>query len=64
MVMHKGACKEIGFFKSRDHVFIYTIVPFLAYMYVSAKEFIFIEEEYADEIYFIHHGRVSYTLLF
>ena len=29
MVMHKGACTEIGFFQNKDVVFIYTVVPFL-----------------------------------
>lgn len=29
LAMHQGACQHLGFFKGRDKVFIFTIVPFL-----------------------------------
>ena len=61
MVMHKGACQELGFFQNRDHVFIYTVVPFLQYLYLFANDIVYNVDEYADEIYFIHRGRVSFV---
>lgn len=64
MVMHKGACKEIGFFKNKDTVFIYSIVPFLQYHYVTMHEIIYKEEDYADEMYFIHRGRINFIYCF
>ena len=39
--MHRGAWNEIDFFKNKDQVFIYTIVPFLQQVFKEANENIF-----------------------
>lgn len=61
LAMHQGAIKHIGFFKDKDPVFISCIVPFLQHLFVNAYDYIYKEKEYADEIYFIARGRVSYV---
>jgi CRP-like cAMP-binding protein len=38
---------------------VFTIVPFLMSLFVEQGEFVYKEGEYADEIYFIHRGRVN-----
>jgi hyperpolarization activated cyclic nucleotide-gated potassium channel 1 len=59
--MHRGACKEISFFKGRDQVFVYSIVPFLTPLFVKSGEIVYTEDEHADSIYFIVRGRVNYV---
>jgi CRP-like cAMP-binding protein len=61
MAMHHGVAKKLQFFNGRDSVFISNVLPFLQHMYVEAKEFIYQENEFADEIYFIIKGKVNYS---
>jgi CRP-like cAMP-binding protein len=61
MAMHHGAAKRIPFFKGRDAVFVANVVPFLQHLFVTENEIIYEENEYADEIYFITKGRISYV---
>ena len=61
LAMHQGAIKQIQFFQDKDPVFISSIVPFLQHLFVRAYDYIYKEKEYADEIYFIARGRVSYV---
>jgi hyperpolarization activated cyclic nucleotide-gated potassium channel 1 len=59
--MHRGASKELSFFKGRDQVFVYSIIPFLQPRLMKSGEIIYEEDEHADEIYFIVKGRVNYV---
>jgi hypothetical protein len=59
MAMHNGVIKEIDFFKDKDQVFIYTIVPFLRFMFVPRMDYIYHEGEYADEFYLVADGNIS-----
>lgn len=61
LAMHQGAIKSIYFFQKKDPVFISTIVPFLQNMFVAKAQFVYKEGEYADEMYFVTKGRVSYV---
>lgn len=60
MAMHHGAARHITFFHTKDQVVISAIVPFLKPVFVSYNEFVYKKKEYAEEIYFIVRGRVSY----
>lgn len=59
MAMHNGVIKEIDFFKDKDEVFIYSIVPFLRHIFVPRLDYIYRENEYADEFYFLSDGDIS-----
>jgi hypothetical protein len=61
LAMHQGAIKSIYFFQKKDPVFISTIVPFLQNMFIAKGQFVYKEGEYADEMYFVTKGRVSYV---
>ena len=61
MAMHHGAAWNITFFKGKDEVVISSIVPFLKPVFVNVNEFVYRKKEYAEEIYFIVRGRVSYV---
>lgn len=63
MAMHNGVIKEIDFFQDKDQVFIYTIVPFLRFMFVPRMDYIYHEEEYADEFYFVADGNISFMCM-
>lgn len=58
--MHHGAVKDLIFFIDKDPVIIASIIPFLQPMFVQFKDYVYKKEEYADEIYFIVRGRISY----
>ena len=59
--MHSGAANKVKFFIGRDKMFISKIVPFLTHLQVPAKEYVYKEDEHADEIYFIIDGRAEYV---
>ncbi|CAG9315686.1 unnamed protein product [Blepharisma stoltei] len=60
LAMHHGAVKELVFFEDKDPVIVASIVPFLQPMFVNFKEYIYKKDEFAEEIYFLIRGRVSY----
>jgi hypothetical protein len=45
----------------QDPVFVSSVVPFLTPLFLRAKELLYSEKEYADEMYFIFKGRISYV---
>ena len=61
MAMHHGAARELLFFRGKDEVVVSSIVPFLKPIFVNVNEFVYKKGEYAEEIYFIVRGRVSYV---
>ena len=60
LAMHQGAIKCIKFFHRKDQAFVCSVVPFLQPMHIQANESVYNKDEYADEIYFVIKGRVSY----
>ncbi|OMJ82236.1 hypothetical protein SteCoe_17142 [Stentor coeruleus] len=59
--MHHGAAKDISFFNDKDQSIIASIVPLLQPMYLERNDYVYKKGEFADEIYFIVRGRVSYV---
>lgn len=59
--MHHGAAKEISFFKDKDQTIIAAIVPLLQPMFLERNDYVYKKGEFADEIYFIVRGRISYV---
>lgn len=59
--MHHGAAKELSFFKDKDQTLIAAIVPLLQPMFVERNDHVYKKGEFADEIYFIVRGRISYV---
>jgi CRP-like cAMP-binding protein len=59
--MHRGAAKDIKVFKDKDQSLIAFVVPLLLPMFLQKDEFVYSELEFADEIYFVVRGRVSYN---
>ena len=59
--MHHGAAKEITFFKDKDQTIIAAIVPLLQPMFLERNDYVYKKGEFADEIYFIVRGRISYV---
>lgn len=61
--MHHGAAKCIKLLKkTRDQNIIAFIVPLLQPMLLEKDHFLYETGEFADEIYFVVRGRVSYVL--
>ena len=59
--MHHGAAKDITFFKGKDQTIIAAIVPLLQPMFLERNDYVYKKGEFADEIYFIVRGRISYV---
>ena len=62
LAMHQGAAKVLSFFQSKDPVFVSAIVPFMQPQFLKSRDLIYSQGEYADEVYFLVSGRVSYIL--
>lgn len=62
VIMHKNLVSGIEFFRNKPIAFIALIGPFLKPFHIGENEYIFHEEEYADEMYFIKEGSVSMVL--
>lgn len=62
LAMHQGAAKLLHFFQNKDPVFVSAIVPFMQPQFIKSQDLIYSQGEYADEIYFLVSGRVSYIL--
>ena len=59
--MHHGAVKDLGFFEGKDQSTIAAIVPLLQPMFLERNDYVYTKGEFADEIYFIVRGRISYV---
>jgi Ion transport protein/Cyclic nucleotide-binding domain len=62
MNMFQGAAKKIEFFKLHEPAVVASIVPLLQPIFINRLDFIYKENEIADEIYFICKGKVSYNI--
>ena len=62
LAMHRGAAKDLPFFSEHSHEFLAATVPFLQNVHKHISDVITQEQDYADELLFITHGRVNYTL--
>lgn len=61
MNMHHGAVRELNFFEHKDQSIIAAIVPLLQPMFLERNDYVYKKGEFADEIYFIVRGRISYV---
>ena len=61
LAMHNGAAKRIKLFLHKDPVIIAAIVPFLLPLFINDQELIYVKGEYAEEIYFVSKGKISYV---
>ncbi|CAG9313056.1 unnamed protein product [Blepharisma stoltei] len=61
MAMHRGAAKDLTFFADKDQVVVASIVPFLQPVFAAGTELVYDKGEFADEIYFVVKGNVSYV---
>lgn len=62
MSMHNGIVHKIGFFKDKDQSFIISVMPMMKPMQANDGNYLFKEDTYADEMYFIIKGRVNLVL--
>ena len=62
VIMHRKLVEGIDFFENRPARFIAFIGPYLKAIKHGRDEYIFIEGEYADHMYFIKQGSVSLVL--
>lgn len=62
LAMHQGAAKVLSFFQNKDPVFVAAIVPFMQPQFLKSQDLVYSLGEYADEVYFLVSGRVSYIL--
>lgn len=62
VIMHRKLVEGIDFFENRPARFLAFIGPYLKAIKHGRDEYIFIEGEYADHMYFIKQGSVSLVL--
>lgn len=62
MTMHQNAAKNIPFFKTKDPAFVTAVIPYLKPLHISDDRFIYIEDQHADEIYFLLKGRANLVI--
>lgn len=62
LAMHHGAAKNLPFFSEHSHEFLAATVPFLQNVHKHISDVITQEQDYSDELLFLTHGRVNYTL--
>ena len=60
LAMHRGAAKQIHFFRNKDDAVISAIVPFLSPMFIDEGEFVYESGFIPDEFYFVVQGKVMY----
>ena len=58
--MHKGASRYISFFVDKDPAIKSSIIPFLTPLSVKESNFVYKQNDFADELYFIVKGSVQY----
>lgn len=56
---HAEIIKRIKFFNQKDPAFLFTILPLLKPMKVYAKDQLYCEQDYAEEVFFIFEGRIK-----
>ena len=67
MKMYDNAADKIDFFvekKDRNKSFIYDIIPRLSHAFYEKTKTIYKKGRFADEMYFLVNGRVSYVYLY
>jgi CRP-like cAMP-binding protein len=62
LAMHRKAVRHISFFVDKDKVIISAIIPFLSPLYVTVNNYVYEQNSYADEMYFILKGSAEYVL--
>jgi hypothetical protein len=62
MTMHQNAAKIIPFFKTKDPAFVTAVIPYLKPLHIRDDRFIYIEDQHADEIYFLLKGRANLVI--
>ena len=60
LAMHNCAAKRIKVLAHEDPAIIAAIVPFLLPLFINNQDHIYLKGEYAEEIYFVSKGKVSY----
>jgi hyperpolarization activated cyclic nucleotide-gated potassium channel 1 len=60
--IYRHAAQRVSFFAQQDPIFIGNIVSMLEYRLYDSGEVIYTRGSYADEIYFMGDGRVSFVL--
>lgn len=56
---HAEIIYRIRFFTDKDPPFLFTILPLLQPMKVYAKDALYCQGDYAEEIFFINTGRIK-----
>lgn len=62
MSMHNRAANQIEFFKAQEAAFVGNVVPLLQLTSILDNEFIYLQGDYPEELYFIVVGRVNFVL--
>lgn len=60
LAMHHGAARHISFFVDKDVAVISSIIPFLLPVFVTKNDYVYNQNDFADEIYFLIKGIVDY----
>jgi len=60
--IHHKAARHVLFFQHQDPSFLSTIVPLLEYRRLPAGTVLYERGTYADEVYFVGNGRVSFVV--
>jgi CRP-like cAMP-binding protein len=56
---HAEIIYRIRFFTDKDPPFLFTILPLLQPMKVYAKDTLYCQGDYAEEVFFIFEGRIK-----
>jgi len=59
--MYKQVIFKFSYFQGKDEVFIANVAPYLKPQYVPQFDMVYTEGEFAEEMYFIMSGRVSFV---
>lgn len=60
MTMHEKAASKIDFFRDQKSAFVANVVPLLQYTTIRSQEFVYLKDDYPEDIYFVVTGRVNY----
>ena len=61
LAMFQGALRAIPFFMDHDPFFVVSVALYLVPCFIQENEYIYQERDYAEEVYFVVDGRVSYV---
>jgi CRP-like cAMP-binding protein len=56
---HAEIIRRIKFFSDKDPSFLFSILPLLKPMKIYAKDTLYCQGDYAEEVFFIYQGRVK-----